>query len=231
MQFENGAVVGCGIVSGELAPVYVFGSNAVAYTALCQGEANSAETLAIQRYRPGLIVWGSTDEQASIVVSTANGNKVLDSGSPEWESVMLQRMDTRVEKFIATGARVILLLEPPEVHHVNGANAQNVGALLNTPLAHGGGRPDAEDVGYERMNALLREVAARHPHHVAVVNLAARVCPSGPPCAYVVDGFKPKPTSVQQVLRPDGVHYLPAGSLWVANWLVPQIAAAAKGMS
>ena len=129
------------------------------------------------------------------------------------------------------GARVILLLEPPEVHHVNGANSENVGALLNTPLAHGGGRPDAGDVAYERMNALLRKVAAKHPDHVAVVDLESRVCASGPPCSYVVNGFDATPSSVQQILRPDGVHYLPDGSLWVAQWLVPQINAAAKTLS
>ena len=80
-----------------------------AYTAKCQGEANSAETQAIERYRPSLIVWGSTDETKSIVNATPTGNRVLNAGSPAWKAVMLQRMNTRVERFMATGARVILL--------------------------------------------------------------------------------------------------------------------------
>ncbi len=212
MQFENGAVIGCGIVSGVIAPDYLYGHNVVAYTTLCQGQANQAESAAIEHYHPSLILWGSTDERSSIVVSTAHGNKTLASGSPEWESVMLQRMNTRVKKFLSTGARVVLLLEPPGVH----------------PAVH---TRDADDEDYAQMNALLKKVAAKHPHQVAVVDLAPRVCPLGPPCQAIVPAFNPNPTSVTQTVRPDGSHYLPNGSLWVAQWLVPRIAAAAKGLS
>ena len=51
---------------------------------------------------------------------------------------MLQRMDDRVKKFIATGARVIMLLEPPSVH----AGSQT--------------EPNSNDIEYEEMNALLK---------------------------------------------------------------------------
>jgi peptidoglycan/LPS O-acetylase OafA/YrhL len=208
MRFENGAVVGCGIVSGQTAPFYAAGYNFTAYTAKCQGEANSAETQAIERYRPNLIVWGSTDETESIVAATPTGNKVLNAGSPAWKAVMLQRMNNRVERFTGTGARVVLLLEPPPVH---------IGKVTQAT---------ADSVGYGQMNALLREVAARHPHDVAVVNLQSLLCASGPPCPYVVHGFGSL-SHPRQAIRPDGAHYLPPGSLWVAKWLVPRIATAA----
>jgi peptidoglycan/LPS O-acetylase OafA/YrhL len=212
MQFENGAVIGCGIVSGVIAPFYLDGHNIVAYTTLCQGQANRSESLAIERDHPSLILWGSTEERSAIVVNTAQGTKVLASGSPEWRSVMLQRMDTRVNKFLATGARVILTLAAPAVH----------------PADH---TVNSEDEDYANMNSLLKEVAAKHPHQVAVVDLSPRVCPTGPPCQDIVPAFNPKPTSVTQTVRADGTHYLPNASLWVARWLVPQIAAAAKGLS
>jgi peptidoglycan/LPS O-acetylase OafA/YrhL len=224
MQFENGAVIGCGVVSGVIAPDYLYGHNVVAYTTLCQGQANSAESSAIERYHPSLILWGSTDERSSIVVSTAHGTKTLASGSPEWESIMLQRMNTRVKSFLATGARVVLMLQPPAVHTYRDTAEQ-----LLVPAAHSPGQVDSDDKAYGRMNALLEKVAAKHPHDVAVVGLASRVCPLGPPCQYVVPDFNPKPTSATQTVRPDGIHYLPNGSLWVARWLVPQIAEAAKG--
>jgi hypothetical protein len=208
MRFENGAVVGCGIVSGQTAPFYAAGYNFTAYTAKCQGEANSAETQAIERYRPSLIVWGSTDETESIVAATPTGNKVLSVGSPMWKTVMLQRMNIRVGRFTATGAKVILLLEPPAVP---------IGKITQAA---------SNSVGYGQMNALLREVAARHPHDVAVVNLQSLLCSSGPPCPYVVDGFGSL-SHPRQAIRPDGAHYLPPGSLWVAKWLVPRIAKAA----
>ena len=118
MQIENGAVIGCGVVSGTLAPFYVGGLNIAAYYDKCQGEANRAESVAIERYHPSLIVWGSTDEHSSIVVGTAHGSDgSCTRDRRSGKSVMLQRMDTRVEKFLATGARVILMLEPPPPHY------------------------------------------------------------------------------------------------------------------
>jgi hypothetical protein len=138
---------------------------------------------------------------------------------------MLQRMNDRVKKFLATGARVVLMLQPPAVH----TYGSTAGELL-VPAAHSPGQVDADDEDYARMNALLKKVAAKHPHQVAVVDLAPRVCPLGPPCQYVVPAFNPKPTSVTQTVRVDGIHYLPNGSLWVARWLAPQIVAAAKGL-
>ena len=179
MQFENGAVIGCGIVSGVIAPYYVNDHNIVADTSLCQGQANQAESQAIERYHPSLILWASTDERSSIVVDTAHENRVLHSGSPEWKSVMLQRMDARVVKFLATGARVVLTLAPPEVHTLGYTDAE-----LLTPAAHlpGKVRPaqdDADDEDYAHMNSLLKEVAARHPHKVAVIDLVPRGVPVG----------------------------------------------------
>ena len=231
MQFENGAVIGCGVVSGVIAPYYVNDHNIVAYTSKCQGQANEAESQALERYHPSLILWASTDERSGIVVNTSHGTKVLDPGSREWRSVMLQRMDTRVNRFLATGARVVLTLAPPEVHVLGYTDAE-----LLTPAAHLPGKVDpaqdnADDQDYARMNALLREVAARHPHKVAVVDLAPRVCPLGAPCQYVVPAFNPKPTSVTETVRPDGAHYLPNGSLWLARWLVPQVSQSAQGLS
>jgi peptidoglycan/LPS O-acetylase OafA/YrhL len=231
LKFENGAVVGCGIVSGTLAPAYVYGVNLNASSDQCQGEADRAETIGIERYRPSLIVWESTDERSSVVASTPHGSQVLESGSAEWKAAMLQRINGRVEKFLATGARVILLAEPPSPHSLSGVDSTNLGALLKTPAARDGGPPNANDEQYEQMNALLREVAARHPQKVAVINLGARVCPSGPGCPYVVKAFDPTPATADQILRPDELHYLAPGSLWVAQWLVPRIAATAKGLS
>lgn len=211
MHFENGTVVGCGIVSGTLAPYMYGGVNLVAGTSRCQGEANRTETLALAQYHPRLVVWGSTDERQSVLVTTKTGTKIVTSGSREWYSVMTQRIDRRIEQFVTAGAAVVLLQEPPYVHV---------------------GPPNANDFEYQRLNALLRDVAAHFPHRVAVVNLQARVCPSGPPCTYIVLrlGKTNRQTAIDSV-RPDGLHYFGPGALWTAKWLVPQIAEAKKGLS
>jgi peptidoglycan/LPS O-acetylase OafA/YrhL len=211
MQFENGSVVGCGIVSGTLAPQLINGANIVAGTSQCQGAANTAETDAIDRYHPSIIVWGSTDERRSIVASTKAGSTVLTLGTPAWRTEMLRRINDRVREFVATGAKLVLLLEPPA------AIVRNWNS-------------NADELGYGQMNDLLKEVAARHPHDVAVVNLERRVCPIGPPCQYVVDGLGSLSNPTQAV-RPDTVHYMSAGALWTARWLVPQIDEAAQKLT
>ena len=196
----------------------------------CQGKANRAETLGDRTLPSEPHCVGKHRRENSIVASTPHGSQILQSGSSEWRSVMLQRINGRVEKFLATGARVILLAEPPSVHAVSGVDSSDLGAFLKTPAARDGGPPNANDEQYERMNRLLREVAARHPHQVAVIDLGARVCPSGPGCPYVVTAFDPTPATADQTLRTDGIHYLVSVSLWVAQWLVPRIAATAKGL-
>ncbi len=77
--------------------------------------------------------------------------------------------------------------------------------------------PTLQDESFERLNALLTEFAARTPH-VRLVDLAARVCPSGPPCPLVVDDV---------AVRGDGAHFASSGALWVARWLMPQLGIAA----
>ncbi len=207
VQVVNGAVIACGIVSGEIAPHYYSTVDLSAGSRRCPAEVHAAEASALRRGTPNIIVWGSTEESAPIVDTP--GSNVLEVGTPQWTVVMMKRMDTRVEQFIATGAKVVLLLEPPRVH----------GGSITAP--------SAGDLDYEKMNALLRDVAARHPTSVTVVNLSARVCPAGPPCPGVVDGMGSLAAPTLAV-HADGVHYLPHGALWVARWLVPKILAAVK---
>ena len=78
--------------------------------------------------------------------------------------------------------------------------------------------------GILRHPELLKDVAAAHPGRVTTINLAARVCPTGPPCQYIVDGIGASQPYGNGV-RADGEHYGLAGSLWVAEWLLPKIRA------
>jgi hypothetical protein len=84
-------------------------------------------------------------------------------------------------------SRVILSLQPPSVH--GGSQTE----------------PDAADIAFEQINALLREPAAHDPIHAATVNVAVRVCPSGLPRPYVVDGHGTM-SDLRAAIRPDSVH-------------------------
>jgi hypothetical protein len=104
-------------------------------------------------------------------------------------------MTQRIRQFEANGATVVLLTQPPFSESASAAG------------------PTVADRDFERLNQLEAQVAARIPH-AKLVDLAARVCPSGPPCPLVVD---------KVWVRGDGVHYSAVGSLWVAQWLVPRL--------
>jgi peptidoglycan/LPS O-acetylase OafA/YrhL len=200
VRVVNGAVIGCGIVSGHIAPVYQAGINLEQFTGDCPTKSHAAESSALKSGKPNVIVWSSTFEKDSVVTNTPTGSKILSQGSRSWNAVMAERMNQRLRQFLATGAAVVLVGQPPDVDP-NGT----VGLT-------------ASDLSYARLNALLQKLAAKYPGHVGLVNLSSRVCPGGPPCKYVVSGIP---------LRPDNEHYGPSGSLWVARWLVPQILSAA----
>ena len=58
------------------------------------------------------------------------------------------------------------------------------------------------------LNDLFRQYAAAHPDRVAVLDLAALVCPAGPPCPTEVEGVTLRPV--------DGGHFAGDGPAWVA---------------
>ena len=148
---------------------------------------------------PNVVLWASAWERTALLVGSGAHQKVVTQGSPQWSAVLLKRMDERVRQLTATGATVVMLTQAPFYDSGN-------------PVG-----PTPSDEDFERLNALLTKFAAHTPH-VRLVDLAARVCPSGPPCPFVVDDV---------AARSDGAHYNTTGALWVARWLMPQLGIAA----
>ena len=201
VRVEDASVIGCGVVSGQIAPSFDDGVNVEQFTNDCQAKALAAEQAGLKLGNPNVIIWSSSFEKDSIVVNSSAGQKVLISGTPEWQSTIKKRIEQRIDLLRSTGATIVILLQPPEV---NPGNPKH---------------PTASDADFARFNDLLLQVAASDPSHVRVVNLESKVCPSGPPCPYIVDGMP---------IRPDDMHYSSKGSLWVSEWLMPRILAAAR---
>jgi peptidoglycan/LPS O-acetylase OafA/YrhL len=201
IKVEDAAVIGCGEVSGRIAPLIINGRNVNSLSRFCQSRANAAVNSALKLGRPNIVVWSSTWERAALVVGSGSHQKVLQPGSPQWYQVLMQRMTKRVRLFTDTGATVVLLNEPPFVDP-------------GKPT-----RPTPADEAFLRLNSLLAKFAHNRPH-VVLLNLAALVCPSGPPCPLYVNNVG---------LRGDGAHYSLDGSLYVARWLIPQLGIAVPG--
>ena len=196
VQVEDGVVIGCGIVSGQVAPDIVNGVDLNRGSRLCSSRVSAAEKQALRPGRPNVVLWASSWEREPLVVGHGADRKILAQGSPQWYSYLSHRIDQRLKQFTSTGTTVVMLTQPPFV-----------------PLGSRPAGPSTQDETFERLNNLLNGIAAKVPH-VEVVDLASRVCPSGPPCSLIVDTIW---------VRGDGAHYTDEGSLWVARWLMPKL--------
>jgi hypothetical protein len=196
VQIEDAAVIGCGVVSGEIAPQVTNGVNVNALSTRCSGAASAQEKRALRSGPPNVVLWSSSWERSGLVVGHGADQKVLKQGSPQWYSVLTERIEQRLKHYTAMGATVVMLTQAPFV-----------------PL---GAHPTAStpsDEDFARLNTLMSHIAS-HTAHVKVVDLANRICPSGPPCQLIVDSVW---------VRGDGAHYTDEGSLWVARWLTPRL--------
>ena len=198
-RFGGGSIIGCGQVSGE-----VLASDAVpviaARTDTCPILARDLRDTAL-RFRAPVVLWISSWERADLAVA---GRRVA-SGSAEWFRVLTARITEVVRATHASGARLVLATMPS---HAPG----QLGIYASKPS-----RADATAFGH--LNLWLLRIAAAHPDDVRLIDLAGFVCPSGPPCPRTVDGIAPRAI--------DGLHFTPAGSAWVLDWLLPKVAAVA----
>jgi peptidoglycan/LPS O-acetylase OafA/YrhL len=196
VQVENAAVIGCGVVSGEVAPLVTNGVNVNAASSRCSSQASAQVKRALRSGRPNVVLWSSSWERSGLVVGQGADQRVLEPGSPQWYSLLTKRISQRLKEFTATGATVVMLTQ---------ASFVPIGAHPTDSTA--------SDENFARLNALMTKVASHTPH-VKVVDLANRICPSGPPCPLIVDSVW---------VRGDGAHYTDEGSLWVARWLTPKL--------
>jgi peptidoglycan/LPS O-acetylase OafA/YrhL len=195
VRVEDAVIIGCGVVSGTIAPRFVDGANVNAPSRICQSKANAAAKRSLRLGPPSVVLWASTWERSALLVGRGTHQRVLAAGSPKWSAVLLRRMEQKIRQFTATGATVVMLTQAPFYDPGNPT------------------KPTVQDRTFERLNALLRKFATNQPH-VKILDLAHFICPSGPPCPLIVHG---------QWLRGDGAHYTAESSLFVARWLMPQL--------
>ncbi len=195
VAIEDGTVIGCGVVSGEIAPKITDGRNVNASTRTCPQRVTAAEDRAQRPGHPNVVLWASTWEREALEIGAGDHRTAVLQGSAQWYAVLQHRMEARARALTASGATLVMLTQPPFYDF----GSRSI--------------PTPNDVDFERLNSLLTQFASSNPH-VRMINLAARVCPSGPPC----------PLGLGSVwVRGDGEHYSTEGSLWVARWLLPQL--------
>ena len=191
---DQGSVFGCGVASGEITTTR--NESITPHSSRCPHLVDSDEAAALARTRPTVVIWMSIWEKSDLVV---DGHTVV-AGTAAGEKEIMARMDAALARLTAGGARVVLVTEAAPAPNP----AQDT---ATTSLS-------ADTDGYARLNALLERFRARHPDQVSIVDLAAKVCASGPPCPAQVDGMH---------ARPDGHHFTPTAATWAARWMLTQI--------
>jgi hypothetical protein len=190
MQVVNRTTIGCGMVRGLPADDALVPFDIVR-TCDTSVPASHAQTAASGA---DVVTWLSTWETSNRAV---DGQSYV-FGSPEGDAKLLELIDEAARGVMAGGARLVILTMPPS--------------------APGRLRPVVDERDVQRalhLNGLLRQYAAAHADRIAVLDLAAIVCPGGPPCPTEVEGV---------TLRPeDGGHYHGDGPAWVAPRVLDQL--------
>jgi hypothetical protein len=194
MATEQGVVFGCGIASDEITTTR--NESITPHSERCHAFVDWAERNALARARPTVVIWMSVWEKSDLVV----GGHTIVADTPQWEAEIMSRMDAALARLTAGGARVAVVTQA--------APAPNPAQRTETTDR------EADDAGYVRLNTLLRNFRARHPDTVTLVDLAAKLCPSGPPCPAFVAGTQP---------RPDGRHFPASVATSTARWLLSQL--------
>ena len=166
----------------------------------CSEDVPRAQRLALEKFRPDVVLWYSNRERYPIRVD----GKVLASNSPQHAARLARDLDRAYKRLTATGASVVVVLPVPKAPSQGGSCAANPAGIGCE------GYPDYQ-ASFDRLTAAYQTLADRYPTRVSLVNVDDLLCPSGPPCpALARDG---------QYLRPDGVHLSEPAARWFAPLL------------
>jgi hypothetical protein len=196
VDMREATIVGCGVVSGQ---VFDEREPFPSGTERCAAFTAALEQAALDAFRPHVVLWVSTWERFNLVV----GDQLVRTGSAAWRAELQRRLELGSRRLTAGGARLVLM---------------TVAAPAPASML-GGGRVVGPgfDWRFRPLNEELTRFAATHPG-TGLVDAAARICPGGPPCPALVDGREPR--------RGDGVHFHPAGAVWLSRWMLPELLAA-----
>ncbi|MCU1488665.1 MAG: putative O-acetyltransferase [Acidimicrobiaceae bacterium] len=193
------ALEGCGILGG--APYEYYGSPHPGFPQCNNWPARWRSDVAAVRPNVVLVLAGRWEVSDRFI-----GGRWQHIGEASFDALVKDGLQKAVDAASSGGARVALSTAP---YYDHGETA--VGGLLNEDLP----------ARVNRYNELVRQVAARNPRLVTVLDLGRRVCPAGR-YQEVVDGV--------QVRSSDGTHLTVAGDRWLSPWLMANLIAVATAL-
>jgi len=191
IELSSATRPGCGMIRGT--PALSDGSE-VPWGGDCSDQTLGYLDAAVRDHTPNTVLWLSTWETANRIID----GTLFKFGNRATDEALLAKFEESREHLTQYGAHLMLITNTPRAEHSD--------TYVRDP---------AEDAKIERLNSLFRRFAAQHPDSVSVVDLAAIVCRSGPPCPEYVDGLRLRPR--------DGGHYEGDGPEWVSPRLLDAV--------
>ncbi|MGH8985153.1 MAG: acyltransferase family protein, partial [Acidimicrobiia bacterium] len=190
LPLERVTVAGCGIAGGVATD-----ENGTPYewAAACDDAVPSVHEDAVATLQPDIVLWLSVWETSDRILD----GRLVRFGTEAGDEALMSEIDAAARRLTAGGAQLLLTRLPLPA----------AGSEIPPPIDY------APDIRH--LNGLLAEYAADHPETTELFDLAAIVCPDGPPCPAEVAGVRPRPR--------DGIHYEGDGVTWVADQLVPKL--------
>ncbi len=192
---KQATVLGCGVVRGG--PLRYVGEEQLEPAACPTWPSHWSAAVEAEDPDVALVVLGRWE-----VVDRFWQGRWTHLGDPEYDRYVQGELEQAVATAARKGARVALA---------------TAAYCFRGERPDGGTWPEDEPMRVDRMNQLVRTVAARQPSLVTVVDVGAKTAKDG---AYTrsLDGVQ---------LRYDGVHFTRGGARWLAPWLLPQLEALA----
>jgi photosystem II stability/assembly factor-like uncharacterized protein len=162
----------------------------------------------VDQYRPALslLVLGPWDLSARLI-----GGQWLSPGENAYDAYYAGQVATALQILSARGGRVAIATVPYVLMVGAERCAPPPTSVPNCPT-------EAERV--QALDQIAKDVAAKSPGHVAVLDLGRHLAPKGT--------FTPSVDGVT-VRAADGVHLSEPGGEWLAPWLLPQVVTAVRG--
>ena len=193
ITLRHAALLGCGVARGG--PLRYVGDEQEEPPACPTWPAQWSQSLKLHDPDVVLILIGRWE-----VVDRFWQGRWTSLGDPEFDRYIETELAEAVATATERGARVALNTAP---YYSRGEQRD------------GSPWPEDNPLRVDRLNQLVRQVAARHPGVVTVIDLGARTAKAG---AYT--------RSLHGVqMRYDGVHFTPVGARSLAPWLLPQLEA------
>jgi hypothetical protein len=201
LEVRQAVMLGCGVVSDE---VWDNSDPFPRGTEHCHALVASEETKAIAEFRPEAVLWISTWERFNLV----DHGLVLETGTSPWRRVLRKRLDAAFRVLTRHGEHLFVATV---------AAGAPTGVLLGQRVTS-----DRFDWRFKDMNDELAAFVDRHRPAASLIDIAAKVCPHGPPCPAHVAGEEPR--------KFDGFHFDAAGSVWISRWMLPEVLAETSGL-